>query len=277
MLNSQIRVVSEPVIPEISEFSYGFALTNELVGRAQLRSAPIFPNLVEEGRVGGGYDVRLDMPGVPMFLQFKRADCMTTRNAGEIQKGANLSTPFHRFHLMDGTRSDQHRLLLRLDNGTNEVYYAAPRFHRFSEINSAWNANEITTRSIFVTPRQIGRLSLGPHTIAYDGTRAYCCSDPREVEFVNNDGLLRTLTLRLRQEKQSLREQLPHLVSGAKIAAQPIQDSEEKMEGMALERALPAVETRTPRVLTPPQQQLRELSDIAAKVFGTQLIVVQTA
>jgi hypothetical protein len=102
------------VTPEISEFSYGFALTNELVGWAPLRAAPIFPNLVEEGRIGGGYDVRLDMPGVPMFLQFKRSDCMTTRNAKEIQNGANLSTPFYRFRLMDGATSDQHRLLLRL-------------------------------------------------------------------------------------------------------------------------------------------------------------------
>ena len=263
--------------PEISEFSYGFALTNELVGWAQLRTAPIFPNLVEEGRTGGGYDVRLDMPGIPMYLQFKRSDCMKTRNAKEIKSGANLSTPYYGFHLMDGAMSDQHRLLLRLDNGTNEVYYAAPRFHRFSEINSAWNANAVATRSIFVTPRQIGRLSLGTHSIAYDHRRTYCCSDPREVEFLDNEGLLRTLTLRLRQEKHSLEEQLPHLLNGAKIAAKPIEDSEYEVEGAALQRALPVVKTRTPRVLTPPEQQLRELSDIAARIFGTQLIVDQTA
>jgi len=38
--------------PEISEFSYGFALTNEIVGWANLKAPPIFPSLVEEGKVG---------------------------------------------------------------------------------------------------------------------------------------------------------------------------------------------------------------------------------
>jgi len=36
--------------PEISEFSYGFALTNELVGWAPVAAAPLFPSLIEEGK-----------------------------------------------------------------------------------------------------------------------------------------------------------------------------------------------------------------------------------
>lgn len=40
---------------DISEFSYGFALTNELVGWVNLRAAPDFPSLIEEGKPGGGY------------------------------------------------------------------------------------------------------------------------------------------------------------------------------------------------------------------------------
>jgi hypothetical protein len=42
--------------PEISEFSYGFALTHELITLAgqPLRAAPIFSSLIEEGRAGGG-------------------------------------------------------------------------------------------------------------------------------------------------------------------------------------------------------------------------------
>jgi len=39
--------------PEISEFSYGFALTNEIVAWATLKIAPIFPSLIEEGKKGG--------------------------------------------------------------------------------------------------------------------------------------------------------------------------------------------------------------------------------
>jgi hypothetical protein len=50
--------------PEISEFSYGFALTNEIVGWAPVNAAPLFPSLIEEGRAGGGYDVALNLSGV---------------------------------------------------------------------------------------------------------------------------------------------------------------------------------------------------------------------
>ncbi len=84
--------------PEISEFSYGFALTNEIVGRVPLAAAPVFPSLIEEGRVSGGYDVRLDWPAVPLYLQFKRADCMRRRSAVEIcDHNLPLEQPFYRF------------------------------------------------------------------------------------------------------------------------------------------------------------------------------------
>ena len=55
--------------PNISEFSYGYALTDELIHRREINinSAPIFPSLYEEGQNGGGYDLFLDRPGLPLF------------------------------------------------------------------------------------------------------------------------------------------------------------------------------------------------------------------
>jgi len=64
--------------PGISEFSYGFALTRELVSRLGLAAwgAPEFPTQNEEGK-SGGYDVKL--PGlVPIFIQFKVSDRSAT-------------------------------------------------------------------------------------------------------------------------------------------------------------------------------------------------------
>jgi len=46
--------------PQISEFSYGYALTDELIHwhGTNLTAAPIFPSLYQEGQVGGvGGDV----------------------------------------------------------------------------------------------------------------------------------------------------------------------------------------------------------------------------
>ena len=262
--------------PEISEFSYGFALTNELVGWTSLRVAPIFPSLIEEGRSGGGYDVKLQLPGIPMYLQFKRSEYMKTRNAKEIKSGAPLPAPYYRFHLMEAARSDQHQLLLQLDDGLNAVYYAAPRFHKLAQINSAWNSNTVTPQSIFVAPQAIGRLSRGSHAIAYTKRQAYLCSDPKPVDFFDGDGLQRHLTQKLSREKRPLRTRLSTLIERARNAAQSLHDDEEdELKGAQLREA-PAFETRTPRALTPPEEQLRELSDIAAKIFGAQLVILQS-
>ena len=124
--------------PEISEFSYGFALTNELVGWVALSAAPVFPSLIEEGKAGGGYDVKLDRPGVPLFLQFKRSHCMVRRTAKEHQAvvalGGTLNVPYYRFPITEATTSDQHELLLALDDGSNLVFYADLRFPKTREI-----------------------------------------------------------------------------------------------------------------------------------------------
>ena len=52
-----------------SEFSYGYAITEELAGGkvGRLLGAPIFPSLYNEGQSGGGYDVQLPLQGAPLF------------------------------------------------------------------------------------------------------------------------------------------------------------------------------------------------------------------
>ena len=105
------------MIPEISEVSYGFALTNELVGWLPVRAAPIFPSLIEEGKEGGGYDVKFDLPGLPLYLQFKRADCMERRSAHEHAQFVKM--PFYRFKITEANKSNQHKMLLGLDDGNN--------------------------------------------------------------------------------------------------------------------------------------------------------------
>lgn len=62
--------------PDISEFSYGSAVTEALIfdHGTSITAAPIFPSLIAEGKQGGGYDLPLDRPGQPLFLQFKLSD-----------------------------------------------------------------------------------------------------------------------------------------------------------------------------------------------------------
>jgi hypothetical protein len=144
---------------EFSEFSYGFALTDELIHwhGTPLTAAPVFPSLQKEGQPGGGYDVKL--PGVPLFLQFKLSHRMQRNNAREVKKGHVLKTNFYRMYLRPRNRSNQHALLLRLESSNNLVFYAAPAFFETAELDDAYQSHRVVERSVFFRPSAIGRLT----------------------------------------------------------------------------------------------------------------------
>jgi hypothetical protein len=276
--------------PEITEFSYGFALTNEIVGWESITAAPLFPSLIEEGKQGGGFDVRLDMPGLPLYIQFKRADCMIRRSSQEIRSyNLPISLPFYRFHIADFSKSDQHELLLSLDDGSCLVFYAAPLFHERAEINDAWNENAVATRSIFVAPNSIGELDTDPHHVAYDQRGAWLCSEPVPVEILNSVALVDELSSRLEFDHRPLREKIGEIVEQIYLAEQrAISRVREKRAAHALKAADTYMEharridparrpipVRPPRTLSEWERQLRELADTAARVFDVQLIIVQ--
>jgi hypothetical protein len=271
--------------PEISEFSYGFALTNEIVGWAPLATAPIFPSLIEEGKDGGGYDVKLDFPGVALYLQFKRADCMVRKSVAEIKlHGLPLATPFYRLYITESGKSNQHEMLLGLDNGNNAVFYVAPRFHELTEINQAWNDNTVASRSIFIRPSEIGKLDSTSHHISYDPHRAYGCSDPSPVEFMNSDGVVAFLQNMLNTDGRPLRDKIPEFATDIEMAIQRATDAVAGPDSAAFiptgpsevpRLPLPQVPTRSVRPLGESSHALRQIADLAAKNCDLQLIIVQ--
>ncbi|WP_426027236.1 hypothetical protein [Brevundimonas sp. TWP2-3-4b2] len=219
--------------PQISEFSYGFALTNELVAWEELSAAPVFPSLLEEGRPGGGYDVKLERPGVPLYLQFKRSEFLTRRSGREARelalRGQQIGIPYYRFAITEDTLSQQHEMLVALDVAPNFVFYAAPRFHRLDEINDAWHANAVASRSQFVAPHQIGLLPTGKHTVAFDGSRFWVCSEPRSIEGLNSRQLADKLRDAVKADDRPFGEKLPEL-------AQELASAEERGRGLIAER-----------------------------------------
>lgn len=146
--------------PKISEFSYGYALTDDLVNGIgiPLDAAPVFPSLIKEGKENGGYDLALESGGVPLFLQFKLSEYMKNKRVMECKKYGLFSPPFYRMHLQPLRHSRQHSLLLDLEGKGNLVYYVAPTFHEIKEINQYYINREIVVRSIFVRPSAIGEL-----------------------------------------------------------------------------------------------------------------------
>lgn len=171
--------------PDISEFSYGYALTDELIHwhGTSITAAPVFPSLYDEGQKGGGYDLKLDRGGIPLFLQFKLADCMVRATAGEVQKG-HFTCPFYRMHLRPTRHSNQHEMLLDLENQGNEVYYSAPAFHELDDLNAAYLNHQVMQRSIWMRPSVIGPLPNDrDHHVAFQ-VPGFCmvCSEPRKID-----------------------------------------------------------------------------------------------
>lgn len=131
---------------QFTEFSFGFALTMEIVNR--LRSAykhfsmfaPEFPSLKDEGS-GKGYDVQIGTLSRPVFIQFKLSEYLVRSTARGIKDGT-FGGPYYRFHLR-ANPSNQHADLLKLEKSGEDVYYAAPFFHQQWEFNSHFSSNTV--------------------------------------------------------------------------------------------------------------------------------------
>lgn len=287
----------------ISEFSYGFALTHELViALGSLSAAPIFPSLIEEGRTGGGYDVKLEAPGIPLFLQFKRSECLQMRNAREIRAGARLNVPFYRCEITGKRDSRQHEMLIDLDQAPNRVFYAAPMFHQKDEFDAAFLSGTVRQRSFFVRPRLIGSFSDDrPHHVSFDGSRCIVMSEPTEIEALGAADLESMFAAQLAEDKRPLRAVAQEALNEAEAARDRSRDRIDRIErrtaredGFELrsvaaapeaisaaeafkrrqEARIPAVSDATLPV-DPDKRVLRELADIGLREFNAQLYVVQ--
>ena len=166
--------------PMFSEFSYGYALTQELAtGRlGTINGYPIFPSLWQEGQPGGGFDLELEyLYGSPLFLQFKLSHYLYRTNALEWYF---FHGPYYRMYLRPRRHSDQHDLLMQLESNANEVYYVAPEFHTPDELGDAYINRQVFDRSTFVSPLDIGPLPDDEyHYIVFIRTSpiGYLCSE----------------------------------------------------------------------------------------------------
>lgn len=169
-----------------SEFSFGYAFTENMIRSAALTpiGAPVFPNLVQEAVLG--YDVRIDLPGVPLFFQYKLPAIMTTTRAIEIKKyNLPLHPPFFRIQLMRRDHSDQHSHLIDLENNyPNRVYYASSCCQNNWQFNAAYNAANVYKNAALFSPQDIGPLPDDlVHTISYTehSVDAYFRSEPKLI------------------------------------------------------------------------------------------------
>lgn len=164
--------------PTFSEFSYGYAVTEELATGILgfIKGHPMFPSLKEEGQVGGGYDVKLPLVDAPLYLQFKRSHFMKRVYSEHWDL---FNAPFYRMYLMRSKYSIQHELLIHLELSGNDVYYIAPEFYLDEELTEYYTNKNTFYHSALFSPSDIGHLpDDDQHYVAFDnGLYAYFCSN----------------------------------------------------------------------------------------------------
>lgn len=155
---------------EFSEFTYGFSLVSELATALGCRAVPVFPSLKMEGKVGGGFDVEMDVGAIPFFLQFKLAEHLKTNKAKEAKLSpTTLSAPYRRFAITSSVTSNQHEMLVGLNAAHTHVYYCAPNFYLNTDLNRLWQHGYVSDHSVFVRPSEIGPITDGErHAICYN-------------------------------------------------------------------------------------------------------------
>lgn len=203
--------------PAISEFSFGYAITEALCKRLKgsIVGAPIFPSLKEEGGEDGGFDLSLKRKiGFPLFLQFKLTDKMVRSDVIELKKlPGKIITPFYRLHLMPAKLSKQHELLLKLDDGKNHVYYVGPFFHEENEFNKFYSDETILDSSFFIRPRSIGKLPDDEKhhiSIEYKAKQGFLFSNTpgKEVGVNSSDQLISEIEQAIMAEETDVEEQI---------------------------------------------------------------------
>lgn len=150
--------------PEFSELSFAFAYMAELAKKLSgtITTAPSFPSTLTEGKTGFGYDVKIGLSGIPVFLQFKLAHCMKYRSAAEFAKGkfahGKPVDPVYRFYLMALGKSRQTSLMLKLEKRHDLVFYVAPAFHKASELDSHFVSSSVEANSRSFRPSKIKKM-----------------------------------------------------------------------------------------------------------------------
>ena len=190
-----------------SEFSYGFSFTENLMKNSTVRpgAAPVFLCPFDEKKFG--YDVKIDLAGVPVFFQFKRSERMIRDNAREIKHNylSRSYAPYYRISLHKDNSYGQHLNLINLESkNPGLVYYVAPEFHRRRKLNKFFLGSNVPKRSAWFSPNNIGHLSGNAiHTVCFKPNKkyAYLCSEPKRVKKHSYNEVIELINKKLDNEK----------------------------------------------------------------------------
>jgi len=205
---------------KVSEFSYGFVLTHELVNAYGYLATDSPQGSRRKRKKDAGDNADTTPCGHPLFLQFKASEYMKRRNAGESKL---VGLPYFRFALHRKTQSNQHQLLIELEKKGCAVFYATPKLHEAINLNSAFFDHQVVASSLFVNPGEVGELPDNQsHRIVFSGKSddVYLCSKPRRLDGVIHGAAFAEAVRRIvsEREPQSLDDEFFHRLAGDMVS-----------------------------------------------------------
>ena len=158
--------------PDFSEFSFGFAFTNEYIRRNPgLIAALELPSLIREAEKGA--DLKLAYRGHAKYFQFKLSAYMSRSNA---MHWSFHNRSHYRVRVSSKSRSGertQHRQLKRLAETTKHVLYIAPKFHSETDFNNLFLRGRITDNSMWSPLRDLPWATDNEvHYLTFTGTQS---------------------------------------------------------------------------------------------------------
>jgi hypothetical protein len=185
------------------ESMYAFAAVHELSRLTPwwARHVPVIPTLRRERR--GGYDVRFELPGTVLLIQYKLSKRRQQLQLSEAQK-SDLAIVRHIRGLAQSgidqfwTTDHQHRLMARISTKFPFCYYAAPRFTSKGDLDFLFDNKQIMASSMIVKLDQFPPVRRGSscrhRVVAPIGfNRHFIFSDPSTHPVINMKKELRAL------------------------------------------------------------------------------------
>ncbi|WP_133256951.1 hypothetical protein [Hymenobacter edaphi] len=171
---------------EFSETQFSFCYTFEYVRQfLPFVPLPIFPNTVEEGRVGGGYDVEI---AGSLYFQFK-IPTYHDKVSNFFRKHWDVyGHDYYKIKLnTDGEQFKLLKDLKRLSLG-NRVFYATPEFWQIPALSSHYSGDRVLANSALFAIEDLPAHGSGYHHLIYSPRHSLgrLFSDPTDVKKLKN-------------------------------------------------------------------------------------------
>lgn len=154
------------VDPEFSEFQYTYGLTREIENRweREIVGVPYYPTQNYEAKIGSDVVIGLrqgDIRFIPLFMQYKRSERLTTKRAKEWDE---FSEEYYRFDIHS---KNQHNTLVYLAKCLGKSIYVAPGFHTVDDYSEYHQNRMLAENSICFDCGEMRNVSDSDHVVIY--------------------------------------------------------------------------------------------------------------